>query len=144
MAVPEGNDVGGCERGKNSGNLSSDARRTGREGEKAACRYLERNGWRIIECNFRAERYEIDIIALDLDTLVFCEVKASRTGKFGPSYLRVTEEKTKRIASAAVEFLAANTIECRAYRFDVVGIEIIGDDMHIYHIENAFDAPEDL
>jgi putative endonuclease len=48
----------------------------GRSGEDAAAAYLEEKGIKILEKNFRGRKGEIDIIALDGDTLIFVEVKA--------------------------------------------------------------------
>ncbi len=47
----------------------------GKQGEEIASEYLINKGFKIIERNWRAGRYEIDIIAIDNNTLVFVEVK---------------------------------------------------------------------
>ena len=45
----------------------------GREGEALAASFLERQGLRILGRNFRSRQGEIDLIALDGETLVFVE-----------------------------------------------------------------------
>ncbi len=51
----------------------------GRRGERAAEKYLRRNGYRIVARNFRAAGAEIDLVAMDGETLVFVEVKTRRS-----------------------------------------------------------------
>ena len=51
----------------------------GRRGERIAERYLRRKGYRILERNFRGAGAEIDLVAMDGETLVFVEVKTRRT-----------------------------------------------------------------
>tara|TARA_B100000900_G_scaffold385375_1_gene374966 strand:- start:1504 stop:1701 length:198 start_codon:yes stop_codon:yes gene_type:complete len=55
----------------------------GKEGEIIAQQFLQKNGFKILNCNWRHLRYEVDIIALDRDFLVFVEVKTRSTFKFG-------------------------------------------------------------
>ena len=50
----------------------------GAAGEKAAAKYLRRRGYRIVARNYRCRGGEIDLIALDADTIVFVEVKTRR------------------------------------------------------------------
>lgn len=65
----------------------------GLRGENEACRYLQIEGYRIIERNFRCKTGEIDVIALDQGSLVFVEVKTRRNRKFGPAAASVTKRK---------------------------------------------------
>src|SRR5436309_14926193 len=61
---------------------------TGRIGERAAARHLQRRGYRLLERNYRTREGEIDLIALRSGTLVFCEVKtlvAGRGNRLGPA-----------------------------------------------------------
>ena len=60
-------------------------RRTGTKYEKIAGEFLEKQGYRILEYNFRCRYAEIDIVAKDGEYLVFCEVKFRKTGAFGCS-----------------------------------------------------------
>ncbi len=117
---------------------------TGIQGEEVACRYLAKKGYRIIKRNYRCAHLEIDIIAGQGSVVVFCEVKTARTNKFGPSVTWVTPQKIKRIAAAAKEYIATHDTEGCSFRFDVIGIEVRDGSIGINHIENAFDAPEDM
>ena len=62
----------------------------GRRGEDAACAYLLRHGYSIIERNYRCRRGEIDIIAAKDGGAVFVEVKTRRSLKFGTPGMAVT------------------------------------------------------
>ena len=124
--------------------MVNDPHSTGIQGEEAACRYLEKKGYQILDRNFRGKRYEIDIVAQNGNTIVFCEVKTARTKKFGSSITWVTPDKTKRIAHAACEYINIREINGFSFRFDVIGIDAEGGEVTINHIENAFTAPEDV
>ena len=124
--------------------MTNDPHSTGILGEEAACRHLENNGYTILDRNYRAERYEIDIIAQTGDTIVFCEVKTARSRKFGPSITWVTPDKIKHIALAAREYITSHTLTRHSFRFDVIGLDVANDRIAVTHIENAFSVPEDL
>ena len=116
---------------------------TGAQGEETAAGFLEARGYRILDRNFRGERYEIDIIAEQDETIVFCEVKTARSRSCGPAVEWVTPSKTARIARAAEEYIAAREISGRPFRFDVIGVTYSQGRYMIDHIENAFFAPEE-
>lgn len=117
-------------------------RATGDRGEEAACTYLTRKGYTILDRNFRAGRFEIDIIARTGDIIVFCEVKTTRTRRFGSPITWVTGHKISRIAQAAREYLQANPVENVSYRFDIIGLDVTDGRVTVDHRENAFIAPE--
>lgn len=79
-------------------------RKTGAEYESLAAEYLKRRGFRIIRRNFYCRGGEIDLIALDGDSLVFVEVKYRRTDTFGNPLEAVNATKQKRICRAASYF----------------------------------------
>lgn len=110
-------------------------RETGGSYEKAAGAYLTGCGYRILQYNFRCRYAEIDIIALDGETLVFCEVKY-RTGADTCYALEAVDaHKQRRISQAALFYLARHGGTDRACRFDVVGIT----DRDITLVRHAFD-----
>jgi len=110
----------------------------GRESEETAARFLKKNGYRILQKNFRCKGGEIDIIAREGDTLVFCEVKARKNKKFGSALEGVTPAKIKKIKKAAEVFMLKNGLTETDCRFDVVTIDGEGSSRKIEIIPNAF------
>ncbi|MGD0035659.1 MAG: YraN family protein [Bacteroidota bacterium] len=110
----------------------------GKAGEDLAARFLERNGLKIIERNYRFERGEIDLIAEEGDELVFVEVKARRSTIFGAPEDAVTERKQEQVHTVADGYLFEHDIDNRPCRFDVVAIEFINGKTEIRHIRDAF------
>ena len=65
----------------------------GKSGENYACWELERRGYEILDRRYRTRVGEIDIVARDGETLAFIEVKARRSGRFGPPVEAVGPQK---------------------------------------------------
>ena len=107
----------------------------GKQGEDKAVQELEAAGMNVITRNFRSRRGEIDIVALDGDTLVFIEVKAwSMFGIENLSY-SLNPQKQGRIIETAKYFLSINRqYYGRAIRFDVV---FVGTEA-VTHLASAF------
>ena len=95
---------------------------SGRKGERVACRFLMRQGFDILARRFRARRGEVDLIALEGDTLVFVEVKTRASREFGDPWEFVGWEKQQSLRMAADEFIARHDLGQYAYRFDVVSV----------------------
>jgi putative endonuclease len=114
--------------------------RRGKEGEELALKFLKKNGYRIVERNYRCRYGEIDIIARDGAVLVFVEVKARASGAFGLPAESVDARKQRHIINASTEYLAKNGLTDTPARFDVVSIEMGGGDASMELIRNAFDA----
>jgi putative endonuclease len=107
----------------------------GKKGEDRAVQALEAAGMSIIARNFRSQRGEIDIIALDGETLVFIEVKAwSIFGLENLAY-SISPKKQGRIIETAKYFLSIyRQYYGRAIRFDVV---FVGKEA-VTHLASAF------
>ena len=101
-------------------------------GEKQAAAYLKKQGMRILEKRFRTPHGEIDLIAMDRDTLVFVEVKARARGGEGEGLLAVNAKKRGHLRYAAQFYLKSHPWE--QVRFDVVEISADG----LRHVKNAF------
>jgi putative endonuclease len=109
--------------------------RKGGEGEAAAALYLEGKGMEIIERNFRSKKGEVDIIALEGETLVFVEVKAWSTLGIDALEQGLDKKKQSRIIETAKYFLSIHRkYRYMAIRFDVVFIAPQG----ITHLASAF------
>jgi putative endonuclease len=115
------------------------SRMLGDRGERAAARYLRRQGLRIITRGYATPYGEIDLVARERDRLVFIEVKTRRQGTPAEA---VTDAKQRRLTLAALHFLSRHRLlECPC-RFDVVAI-VWPDDAarpRIEHIRDAFPA----
>lgn len=110
-------------------------RETGAEWERQAARYLESQGVRIMESNFRSRQGEIDLIGCHQGCLVFIEVKYRRSGCRGHALDAVDYRKQRRICQVADYYRYCHGIGDDAdVRYDVVGIQ--GDE--VQWIQNAF------
>jgi putative endonuclease len=123
--------------------LVPDPRRIGQDAEKQAATYLKQRGYRIIETNVRFTVGELDIIAEDGATLVFVEVRARRSSRFGSPEESLTAGKRRRVYRAVELYLQTRRIkEDRPMRIDVVAIDLRpgGDPTRIELIQDAFGA----
>jgi putative endonuclease len=111
----------------------------GRKAEDAAAQYLHNQGYRIIERNFRCPLGEMDIIAEDIDVLVFVEVRSKRSSYFGlpqETVAWVKQQKLRRLASYYLKVKKAWDKNCR---FDVVGV-LFDEENKIKSLELIKDA----
>lgn len=92
----------------------------GRDGEAIAKKYLEQNGYIIIEQNYRSQQGEVDLIARDGECLVFVEVKSYSFRCLGSPAGAVNKNKRQSIIHAARTYLYKNGIKDINCRFDVV------------------------
>ena len=93
-------------------------------GEKVAGEWLKKNGYAIIERNFRCRAGEIDIIACRGGTLVFTEVKTRTGDAFGTPAEAVDRRKQLHMRRAASWYLQMHRIRSTPVRFDVVEVLI--------------------
>ena len=109
-------------------------------GETEACRFLEKIGYSILKRNYHSRAGELDIIAKDGGTIVFCEVK-TRSGKaYGTPGEFVDFRKQEKIIKTALYYLGRDDIDMR---FDVLEVmyKSCGDVLavtEINHIKSAF------
>ena len=118
--------------------------RLGTQGENLACRFLRKNGYRVLYRNFKGRTGgEIDVICRDRDTLVFVEVKTRTREDFGRPLDSVDREKRKRISRGGLAWLRLLGDPDILFRFDVVEVLIAeGTEPRIEHLQNAFSLPE--
>ena len=114
----------------------TDKKSAGDYGERKACEYIKKNGYRVIEKNFRTRFGEIDLIATDGDTLCFIEVKARSSADYGTPEEFVTKRKQDRLWRTASIYIDKNSPEIENYRFDVVAVYLDNDSLKIF--KNAF------
>lgn len=101
---------------------------SGFKGEALAASYLAKKGYKIIDKNFRAVGGELDIIALDGDTLAFVEVKARSSSDFGTPLEAITPRKLKSIIKTAQFYKLKNPKLPDALRIDAVAIDLDSND----------------
>lgn len=103
--------------------------------EDAATAYLKKNGFRIIERNYRCKIGEIDIIAMKDSVLRFVEVKYRKDETFGNAVYSVNSQKLSRLYRIAEFYLKENTIFINfQVSFDVLAIT----GKVINYIENCY------
>lgn len=124
---------------KPEGPVNDGRRHTGESGESIAVKSLKKNGYQIIEQNYRCKLGEIDIIARDGRVLAFIEVKARRTGDFGGPKWAVTPRKQRKISMVALKYLKETEQMEKKARFDVVAIRLLPGDPDVEIIKNAFE-----
>jgi putative endonuclease len=90
--------------------------------ETAAARYLEHQGYRILQKNYRSRWGEIDLIAEDCDCLVFIEVRSRRGAGFGLPQETVNWAKQQKVRQMAVRYLKEKGLWQKNCRFDVIGV----------------------
>ena len=115
--------------------------RLGRAGERAAAEHLERLGLRVLARNHRTRFGELDLIAWDGETLVFCEVKTRRAGSGAP-WEKLDGRKRAQVRRMAAAWLAETGDRPRAaeLRFDAIGVvmDARGRLVALDHLEGAF------
>jgi len=111
----------------------------GKIGENLAINFLEKQGFKIIEKNWRFSRMgEIDIIAEDKNTLVFIEVKARSSSFFGNPLESVDEKKFNKIRKLAEIYLSQNSNnDYDGCRFDLIGI-LLKEKPEITHFKSVY------
>lgn len=113
-------------------------KKTGDKGEQIAINYLIKNGFLILDRNFRSGKSEIDIIAKKNDFIVFFEVKTrSKFQENNPGDL-LSSGQQNRIVNAAHDYIIQKDLDLEA-RFDLI-IILLDQSNTIEHIEEAFYA----
>jgi putative endonuclease len=119
-------------------------RERGNEAEDTVAEFLVRQGYQVLERNYRWRGGEIDIVARDRGTLVFVEVRSRAHDGFLDPILSVTPAKLSRIVRTAEHYrLARQTPPSVPCRFDIAGVRGKGRDAGVTLVRNAF-AIDDL
>lgn len=117
--------------------LKPNLQKLAKKGENLAYQYLTAKGYKIISRNFRSKLGEIDLIALDQNTLVFIEVKTRISKEFGEPEEAVTKYKIRSIEKTGEFFKSKFPHTPNLLRIDVISILLSdGNTPQIKHIEN--------
>jgi putative endonuclease len=110
----------------------------GRAGEDAAAALLVRSGFRVVDRNFRCPVGEIDIVARRGRLLVFCEVKARRSARWGDPSEAVNYAKQNRLRRLAAAWMSLRRPGDVDVRFDVVSVIVRAGCVQTRHVPDAF------
>jgi putative endonuclease len=101
----------------------------GRRGEELAAVYLKAQGMRVVDRNWRCSEGEIDIVALDGDTLVIAEVKTRRSLAYGHPFEAVGVGKLARLHRLGSAWCRDHELRMPLRRVDVIAVldDGIGD-----------------
>lgn len=123
--------------------LRASNKRIGAAGEEAAARYLQDEGYEIVERNWHCSVGEVDIVARGLDPrqAILVEVKTRRVPQVDAPVapeLAVGPKKRARYRTMALMYLSLNA-EVSAVRFDVIGVGLTDSGQSkIRHLEGAY------
>jgi putative endonuclease len=119
-------------------------RARGIAGEQAAAELLGALGYQILERNFRTKYGELDIVAADRSTLVFCEVRTrAGSGAIGYALESIGPGKRMQLRKMAREWFRLSTVDCpttRGTRFDAIAVAMAPDGrtLAVEHVRDAF------
>jgi putative endonuclease len=107
-------------------------------GERIAARWLVRDGWHIVAHRFRSGHRDIDLIAQRDHEVAFVEVKARRGDQFGHPIEAVHARKRRELGKSARVWVDRHGRSELSYRFDVIGVLVVGQNVRVRHVPNAF------
>jgi len=114
-------------------------KRMAHTGEVAAGRFLEERGYAILAQNWRTRGGEIDLVTERDGVLVFVEVKARTTHRFGTPEEAITPAKRRKLVRTAQAFLRSRGSDDAQWRIDVLAIDLDGEGrvLRLEHYEDA-------
>jgi putative endonuclease len=117
-------------------------KRVAESGEAAAGRFLEERGYTILAQNWRTPGGEIDLVAERGGVLVFVEVKARTSHRFGTPEEAITPAKRRTLIRTAQAFLRSRASDDAQWRIDVVALDLDSDGkvVRLEHYEDAVQA----
>ncbi len=108
----------------------------GKQGEELANEFLRKNGYTILETNYRYRKAEIDIIAQKDQTLAIVEVKTRTSTDFGTPESFVNKKKINLILEATNAYVDEKNLDLEI-SLDIISV-ILGKEIEIEHIQNAY------
>lgn len=114
-----------------------EAKEFGVLGEQIATRYLEDQGYVILDRNYRRGHKEVDIIALDHGEIAVVEVKTRTNEEYFTAEQAVDHQKRQNIIRVANNYVRRYH-RSEPIRFDIIAIVGNGPHAEIRHTKNAF------
>lgn len=114
----------------------------GRRSERAAAKFLRKQGCRILAANWDDRKGEIDLLALDGRTIVVVEVRSTEATDLPTVAATVDAGKQRRLTDATVRFLQSKRLLGTTVRFDVLAVRWPPDakEPEFLHLKDAFRA----
>src|SRR5271170_7607569 len=113
--------------------------RRGELGERAAKKFLQKQGLKFLAANFRSGRGEIDLIFRDGDCLAFVEVKTRSSEDWARPAAAVNAERRRRLSQCALDYLKLLKNPAVKIRFDIMEVLLKGGEvLEIRHLPNTF------
>lgn len=117
--------------------MKENRRQAGAQWETEAADYLSRKGYRILARNFRSRSGEIDLVLQVNEVLVFVEVKARRSQRYGRPAEAVTPAKLRNIHQTAQFYMTRYGKHHMEARIDVVEVFDTENGLHFEHLVNV-------
>ncbi|MCK0130491.1 YraN family protein [Flavobacteriaceae bacterium F08102] len=109
----------------------------GERGETLAYEYLLKNGYTVLERNYRYLKAEVDLIAIKGGILAVVEVKTRSNRNFGLPQDFVSKKKIKLMVMAIDHYIQERELDVDV-RFDIIAIVIDKNTVSLAHLEDAF------
>ena len=109
------------------------------QGEDWAQRFIQEMGWTVVARNYRRKggRGEIDLVAVEGETLVFVEVKTRSSSQTSEPERAVDRAKEKLLGRTAEEYMRMASVEGMSVRFDVISL-VLGEQTKVEYFRDAF------
>jgi len=111
--------------------------KTGQKGEDIAVDFLTKNGYLVLERQWRFQHLELDIIAYKNDFLVIIEVKTRSSAMYADPDDTISNGKLRKIYDAAERYMEVKKIPWEV-RYDLITVIDHGETWSVDHIEDAF------
>src|SRR5271154_3787796 len=126
-------------KAKFAGKTKPEHLRRGELGERAAKKFLQKQGLKFLTANFHSKRGEIDLIFRDGDCLAFVEVKTRSSEEWTRPAAAVNAARRRRLSQCALDYLKRLKNPAVKIRFDIVEVLLAaGAVRKVRHLPNTF------
>lgn len=105
--------------------------------EITAIKYLQKNGYKILDTNFKFGRFwEVDVIASRYEMTIFIEVKYRSSDRFGTAEEAITASKLQKCLKTIEYYCKKNNIDFEKIRFDAIAVTKWTQSFQVKHYKN--------